>query len=400
MEHYDAVIIGSGPAGGQCGRQLVKAGKKVLLVDKCKDLNVNAYSSGGAPLSIIDDYQLPTNLISCYWNKMAVYSSRETHKVSTPQAKGVVLDFAKLRHFLANEVSNHGGSLRLDSSYVAHDRNDSTTVVTLNDHASHLEEHISTDVLIDATGSERSVLRKHNYDKERAVGVAGIEYHIEVDAAIFNRYANTLSFYLGHRWMPQGYAWVFPIQPNMLKIGIICYYTPHQIVPHEPAIRHYLDRMIVECMGTSNIPIHEKHGKTLYYTYGQRDLLYKDNVIAIGDAISTLNPLASEGIRHAMASGNIASDHILRYLNNKQPFTGYSKDLKRYFGYKWLESEQIMKFLYTQKDDRKIDLMLKALKQFSLQGLFELGFNYDFKKIVKFFAAYMWLRIKNLFHEN
>jgi flavin-dependent dehydrogenase len=395
MEHYDAVIIGCGPAGGQCSRQLAKSGKKVLLVDKCKDLNVNAYSSGGAPLSILEDYELPVSLASSHWNQISVYSSRETHQVSASLPKGVVLDFAKLRHFLAGEVCHHGGLLRLDCSYVSHDSGPGPrTVVTLKDHASNVQDHISTDVLIDATGSERGVLCKHNYDKESAVGATGIEYHIEVDSSTFDRYANTLSFYLGHRWMPQGYAWIFPIKPNLLKIGIICYYIPHQIVPHDPVIRHYLDRMIAECIGSSSVPIHEKHGKTLYYTYRQRDLLYKDNVIAIGDAISTLNPFAAEGIRHAMASGNIASEHVLKYLNGKHSLAGYSKDLKRYFSYKWMLSEKIMKALYTENDDRKIDLMLKAFKQFSLQELLELGFDYDFKKIGRFFASYLWHRIK------
>ena len=45
----------------------------------------------------------------------------------------------------------------------------------------------------------------------------------------------------------------------------------------------------------------------MHYIMGQKDPLYEDNVLAIGDAISTLNPMASEGIRHALFSGKISA---------------------------------------------------------------------------------------------
>ena len=38
---YDVIVIGAGPAGGQCARELAEKGKKVLLVDKAKNFAIN-----------------------------------------------------------------------------------------------------------------------------------------------------------------------------------------------------------------------------------------------------------------------------------------------------------------------------------------------------------------------
>ena len=34
MKRFDVVIIGAGPAGGQCARKLTQAGQQVLLVEQ------------------------------------------------------------------------------------------------------------------------------------------------------------------------------------------------------------------------------------------------------------------------------------------------------------------------------------------------------------------------------
>lgn len=391
MKKYEVVIIGAGPAGCQCARLLTQAGKRVLLVEKSKDFSTNNYSSGGAPLSIMKEYRLPEKIISSYWNQVGLYSSHHEHLWKSNMILGVVLDFMKLRSYLSQEASQKGGTLYLGCSYQHHEHQNGKTLVHLKHHEAAGSETIETDVIVDASGAERSVLAKENYDKSKAMAATGIEYHVEVDATTYHKYASTLSFFIGQRWMPQGYAWIFPIQPNVLKIGVIRYFLHQHIVPHDASIRHYLDQMIERCFHSGKLPVHDKHGKTLFYTYGQHDSLYKNNVIAIGDSISTLNPLASEGIRHAMASANIAAEHIVRFLDRQQGFDAYPQDLRRYFGMKWKMSEMIMNRLYRQPDDHKLDLMLGAFRSLTVHELLALGFDYKFGKAAKFTANYAFL---------
>lgn len=62
MKRYDVIVVGAGPAGGQCARELSTNGFKVLLVDKAKDFLENNYSSGAGPLSLMSDYNLPASI--------------------------------------------------------------------------------------------------------------------------------------------------------------------------------------------------------------------------------------------------------------------------------------------------------------------------------------------------
>jgi len=397
MQSYDAVIVGAGPAGGQCARQLALSGKKVLVLEKSKDFTINNYSSGGAPLSIMEAYALPQHIVSTYWDKLALRTTREMHHWTSGKPVGVILDFKQLRHFLTEEASKHAGEIRLGCTFINHTQGNGYTLVHLQQQGKRAHEIVQTRVLVDATGSERDVLSQKAYDKSKALASTGIEYHVEVDDFIYQRYAETLSFFLGHRWMPQGYAWIFPVKKNILKVGIIRYFLHEQIVPHDLSMRNYLDHLMLQCFGSLNLPIHDKHGKTLYYTYKQKDLHYNNNIIAIGDAVSTLNPLAAEGIRHAMESGNIAAKHIIAYLENREYFDRYPSDLQQYYGLKWRLSEILMNRIYREKNDRKLDLMLRAFKFFSFNEIIDLGFNYKWHKALKFYMAYKGLNLWHLF---
>lgn len=391
MQKYEVIIIGAGPAGCECARQLSKAGRRILLVEKSKDFSINNYSSGSTHLDILKNFHLPNSIISSFWNKISLHTSHNEYHWKSSQPHGVVLDFMKLRQFLADEAVKHGGQLYLDCSYYGHENKDDKTLVHLKHHNTTTIETVLTDVLVDATGAERSVLAKDNYNKGNALAATGIEYHVDVDTKTFQQYDHKLSFFMGQGWMPQGYAWVFPIKPNQLKIGVIRYFLHQHIVPHDPSIRHYMDIVIKKCLGTSHPNIQEKHGKTLFYTYGQRDRLFDDNVIAVGDSISTLNPLASEGIRHAMMSGNIAAKRIISYIDRQQGFDAYRADMQKYFGFKWRLSEAIMNRLYREPNDHKLDILLEAFKKFSMQEVLELGFDYRFSKAAKLFKNYTLL---------
>lgn len=400
MEKFEVIIVGAGPAGGECARTLSKAGKKVLLLEKAKDFSVNSYSSGGAPLKILEDFDLPPSLVDTFWNKLSLSTSHDHHHWKSSKPMGVVLDFMKLRQFLARESEIHGAEVRLQNLYLDHEKKENTLVVRVRsqDQQPCL---IETRILVDATGTDRKVLSRKCKNEAPNFTATGIEYHVEVNNERFQQYANTLSFYLGSKWMRQGYAWVFPLRPNILKIGIIRYFaSDHSKISKEESYPEYLDRMMEACLGSRSFPILDRHGKTLVYTYGHRDPHYDGSVIAIGDGISTLNPLAAEGIRHAMASARIASSYIIEHLEGKQSFAHYPLSMKSYYGYKWALSEILMKKIYRESKEENIDRFLKTFKTFSFQELLDLAFSYKLNKAVKFYTRFAALWMKDQFFKS
>lgn len=401
MQEYDVIIIGAGPSGGQCARELAKKGNKILLVEKAKDFSVNNFSSGGAPLEILKDYNLPTDIVASFLNRFSISSSKDQALWNSTKMIGVILDFQKLREFLANETIRYGGALLLDKSYRSHESFESNKIIVhLQDHESHQIHPYLTKVLVDATGVERKVLMGETYNKKKNVAATGMEYLIETSPQNYLKFAQTLSFLFGHKWMPQGYAWVFPMQPNLLKVGIIRYFAHEDIVPHESSYHFYMDNLLNETLGSKDTQILDRHGKTLYYTYKQHDLRYHQNVLAIGDSISMLNPMACEGIRHAMASGKFAAENIHDYLHGKKDnFKSYSNEISRYCGTKWNLSEFIMDRLYKEQNDFNIELILQVFKTLSLDDILDFGFGYQFSKVLKFSSRYASLLIKHKLKE-
>lgn len=398
MSIFDVVIIGAGPAGCQCARELSAANKKVLVIEKSKDFHTNNFSSGGAPMSMMRDFLLPDSIVGTHWNSLMIATSNDQHTWKGKNFSGVVCDFMKLRTFLIDEAKKFRTELRLYTTYIGHEKKqNNVTRIYLKNLDTHKDEIVETKVLVDATGVERKVLMDGDLPDKGTITATGIEYLMEVPAEDYQKYQKQLNFYFGLRWMPQGYAWIFPMEKNLVKVGVIRYFPHEKIVPYENSYHHYLDLFIQRHL-TPPFKILDKHGKTLFYLTGQKDLKSKDNVIAIGDAISTLNPLACEGIRHALFSGKIAAKHILDYLGETaSSFKEYEKEIKRYCGYRWKISEALMNAIYKQKNDKNYDSMLQTFKSFTMDEILDFSFNYKLTKILKLYFHYGWLRLKQRF---
>jgi len=395
QHEYDAIIVGAGPAGGQCARELAQAGWRVLLLEKAKTFGANDFSSGGSTLEILSDFDLPDSVVGAFCARIMIASSDERHLWESSQSTCLVLDFMKLRRFLGRSVESNGGELLLGHVYLGHDKLGDQIKVSFKRRTEVQIFTRKTRVLIDATGSERQVLgEKSPSKKERIVGM-GIEYLLKIPRPLYDDYAKCLSFFIGLKWMPQGYAWIFPMTPNRLKVGVGRNFPDEALVPDQQSFQFYLDHLIETCLKTDNITVLDKHGKRLSYCCGQNDCYVDQNILAIGDAVSSVNPMTFEGIRHAMMSGRIAAKHVAAYLEKAtDSLAGYRPEMRRYCGLKWRFSEILTRQIYRQVEDEKISLILKALKVLSLKGLKDLVFYYKFQSALKFVLRYEFLLIK------
>ncbi len=64
MEEFAVVVIGAGPAGGQCARRLAQQGIRVLLVEQHSDFSQNNYSSAASPLETMELFDLPPSVVA------------------------------------------------------------------------------------------------------------------------------------------------------------------------------------------------------------------------------------------------------------------------------------------------------------------------------------------------
>jgi flavin-dependent dehydrogenase len=397
MQQFDVVIVGAGPAGGQCARRLAQAGYRVLLAERYSSFVVNSFSSAGMPLAPLEQFQLPNWVVGSEWRKLAIVTSQAKGVWTAPNPVGVVLDFAKLRQFLAQAVQAAGGEVWLGCFYMHHQTTGDRTQVSFKCSGSDTPVTVETRILVDATGSARAVMyAKGDHQPDFLTGT-GIEYLIEVSDRTYYTYAQTLTFLLGYRWMPKGYAWIFPMQPNQLKVGVGWLNAQHTTVKPTHPLNHYLKQLIQDYLHLEDYHVLDRHGSTLRYSRGLQDIYFKGNVVAIGDAVSTVNFLGGEGIRHGMLSADIAAVHIQRYLSgNSTDFAAYRQELHHIFLKDWKRSEALAMKKYLQDSDQLVDKVVAYLQPFSLEDVVDILFYYRFERLSKGLPTYLWRKLTSL----
>jgi digeranylgeranylglycerophospholipid reductase len=392
MQDFDVVIIGAGPAGAHCARVLAKLGYQVLLVEQHESFSENDFSSAGTPIDTLDRFNLPQDVIGSLWHKIVVVTTKVEKTWESTKTLGAVLSFARLREFLAQDVKANGGDVWLGCRYISYEKQEGKTIVSLKTRSRSSVIEVSTKVLVDGTGFARAVMYNKESEKPPFLSGTGIEYLIEVAPEVYQKYADSLVFFLGHKWMPKGYSWIFPMDANRLKVGAGKINVQHQVVEETQPLRRYIEMIITDYLQIKegDYQIVDIHGSTLKYSSGLNDIYYRDNTIAIGDAVSTVNFLGGEGIRHGMYGAEIAVKYIEKYLENEiGDFSEYQKEMLREFGTKWNLSERFALKKYTQDTDDLIEKAVAYLSALNAEDIMDLMFYYKFEKISKGLGKYI-----------
>lgn len=404
-EGFAAVIIGAGPAGGQCARRLAQAGYRVLLVEQHGSFEHNNYSSAGSPLETLVQFDLPDRVVARFWRKLELVTTQVYRAWESDQNLGVVFDFAKLRAFLAEETAQAGGQVWLGHRYLNHQIQGEQVTVRLRRQGGAVVK-VKTNLLIDGTGYARAVIYGDKRDRPPFLKGKGIEYLIRVKPEVHQNYDQSLVFFLGYRWSPKGYSWIFPMDNFQLKVGSALYDAPHRLLTSVKPLREYTQAIIRNYLKLeeTDYELIEIHGSMLEYSSGLQDRYFGDRVIAIGDAVSTVNFLGGEGIRHGMKGAEIAVKHIKDYLSgNSTDFLAYQQECQQFFGEQWNLSDRIARKVYLEYSDRRIDQGVSYLKYLSTEEVVEILFDYRFQKVVSGLQRYLlyqrdklWQLIKKL----
>ena len=393
---FNVVVIGAGPAGCQCARILAKSGRKVLLVEQHETFEKNDFSSAATPQETLNKFDLPETVVGSYWQKITIVTTNVNHTWASPKRLGAVLNFAKLREFLADEVESYGGKVWMGCRYIRHFQENEKTIVEIRRFGGE-KITFTTEVLVDATGPARAVMYDKKSRQPQFLTAAGIEYLIEVEPREYEKCAHDLIFFLGHKWMPKGYSWIFPMEAEKqrLKIGVARCNLEHQQIVETKSMRWYLELLIKDYLKLEQYELIDSHGSTVRYSVGLKDIYYQDNVLAIGDAVSTINMLGGEGIRHGMDNAEIASKYIEKYLDQSlSSFRPYQREMQIRYAIKWNLSEQMARRRYMQDSDELIDKGVNYLKSLTVEDMMNILFEYEFKKLYKGLGKYLQRKIK------
>ncbi|WP_216903206.1 NAD(P)/FAD-dependent oxidoreductase [Synechococcus sp. CCY 9618] len=392
--HCQVLVVGSGPAGADLARRLARSGVDVLLVDRLSDLGRSSFSSAALPIEAMDAFALPAEVVGSRWREWQLIGPGDaTRRWGSPRPLGVVLDFGALRQWLADQCRRWGGQVRLGLQAVScHQEDDRITTVLRRADGSTLR--VRSAWTVDASGHTRALLGDPPAagPRDGLVRAAGLEWLLRVSPECWQPWADRLSFCLGSDWVPQGYGWIFPMTPGVLKLGVCRLVDTQRDQPPLGALITDLGRRLLGT-GPAGAPfdVLDRHGGLVRSTIRRREPHRRGRLVGLGDAVSTANLLGGEGIRHALTSSVVLTPLLVEALGcggrtacQDRALDPYPGQLRRALGWRWSLSGRLARrtwlSLHESRADGRLDRVLRGLESSRAEDLSALLFGYRFER--------------------
>jgi digeranylgeranylglycerophospholipid reductase len=227
--------------------------------------------------------------------------------ISGSAAKSCVLDVRATYQHLAFLAAEAGAKIMVKSNVI--------NVVKEGDRIAGVKAStpkgdltVRSALVIDASGFSASVARKAGEAGEwRRYGV-GAEYECycdDIDSA-------TWVLMVGQRYSEAGYAWIFPLSKNRVRIGVGIGRPESSVEPLEK-LHDIMEKRLKPLDSFGKIqPIELHYG--FIPNEGVRQNSIADGLVMVGDSAGQSNPLVLEGIRYAIEFGRLAGEVGARSL--------------------------------------------------------------------------------------
>ena len=307
--HYDIVVVGAGPAGSSAAYQAAINGAKVALIEKEDSIAETVRTSGVTWINNIKEFGIPDDCFNPIKNYSFCSPNNEV-TISDTIAQAAVLDVRKTYRWLAKEAEKKGTDIFVKTNVREVIKNKNGDIAGVI--ASSVDGEVSFfgKIIIDASGFGSVVSKSMGFVTQWERFGAGAEYEVKAE----NVDPETWWLMVGEKYSPAGYAWIFPISKEIVRIGVGVGKPDSSVDPTE---------RLKKLIETKEGPI-AKLGKItqIEFHYGlipndglSRKTVY-NNLILVGDTAGQANPLVLEGIRYAIKFGRVAGKVASEAINS------------------------------------------------------------------------------------
>ena len=299
-EKYDVAVVGGGPAGLSAAYSASKAGASVILFEKDEGIAHSIRTSGVTWISEMERLGIPPRYYNPVQNYRFVSPSNDV-LISGSTAKSCVLDVRATYQHLAFLAAEAGAKIMVKSN-VINVLKDANRVTGVKASTPKGDLTVSSTLVIDASGFSASVARRSGAAGEwRRYGV-GAEYECYCD----NIDSATWTLMVGQQYSEAGYAWIFPLSKNRVRIGVGVGRPESNSEPLEK-LHDIMERRPkpLDSMGKIQ-PVELHYG--FIPNEGVRQDSIADGLVMVGDSAGQSNPLVLEGIRYAIEFGRLAGE--------------------------------------------------------------------------------------------
>jgi digeranylgeranylglycerophospholipid reductase len=299
-EKFDIAVVGGGPAGLSAAYTAAKGGAKVVLFEKDESIAHNIRTSGVTWISEMERLGIPSKFYNPIQNYRFVSPSNDV-LITGNVSKSCVLDIRGTYQHLAVLAAKEGVQLMVKSNVIDVIK-DGHRVAGVKASTPKGKLTVRSTLVIDASGFNTSVGRKAGvvgHWKRYGVGAEYECYCDNIDSA-------TWVLMVGQRYSDAGYAWLFPLSQNRVRIGVGIGRPESNAEPLEK-LHKIIEKRFKPLDAVRDGKIQPLE---LHYGYipneGVRRNSIADGLIMVGDSAGQSNPLVLEGIRYAIDFGRLA----------------------------------------------------------------------------------------------
>ena len=391
---YDLIVVGAGPAGSSAAYAAAKNGIKVALLEKEENVAQTVRTSGVTWIDYAKEFGIPED---CY-NPIRTYnfcSPNNTVSITDNKPKAAVLDVRKTYRFLADMAKKNGAEIFVNTN-VTNVITENGSIVGVKASSSNSEMIFHARMLIDASGFQSAVSKSLGLVKQWERFGVGAEYEADVE----NVKSDTWWLMVGQMYSPAGYAWIFPLGKNMVRIGVGVGKPESDVDPTQR-----LDELIEKGAGPikdlGKITKKEFHYGLIPNEGLSRKTVY-DNLILVGDTAGMANPLVLEGIRYAIKYGRVAGDVASKAIKSGDT----SEKALQYYEETWkkeieskIKSAHKVQARWLELSDSEWDKEIDIISNLTADEFLDfVRADFTISKIVKIAAHHPILAVRQLFN--
>jgi len=307
MADYDVIVVGGGPAGAMAAHAAAKAGAKVIILEKDRDIGYPVRCGEAVGDEGLRQFIEPQDeWIAAKISKIRMRSPDNTIIDMKSKLAGYVLHRRLFDYALANMASQAGAEIET-RAYVDGLLMEDDTVKGVKYQYMGENRKLTAQVVIAADGVESRVGRMAGL--RTATKLYDIESAYQATVGNIDIDQEMIDFYIGENWAPGGYLWVFPKGDRMANIGLGVVgtkakdYNSHDMI-HSFIRKHYPKATMLTSV-CGGVPV----AQTLKKISG-------NGIMLTGDAARMVNPVSGGGIVSGMHGGKIAGEVAAQAIND------------------------------------------------------------------------------------
>jgi len=343
----DVVVVGGGPAGSSTARVAAAAGAHTILLEEHPVIGSPVFCAEGLSLNGIKDAGLEpvAPLVAQKITRARVFAPNRNHiDLTSDDWVGYTLNRDFFDKAMGDLAVKAGAELLTETKATGVFREDGKVAGVMAE--SHGEQiKVKAKVTIGADGYWSIVRRSAGLARWYPDIVTCAQFQL---GGLHLEDPSTTEFYVGTRYAPGGYAWVFPKNEEVANVGLGV-----RNIHTEPAI-NYLRKFLDSDPRFKGAKVQRRNGGVTPVS-GMLDKIVDDNLMLIGDAAGQLIPMTGAGIHSGIEAGKMAGkeavDAIVCEDTSAKRLNQYRVNFEKYWGKRIKDSRKIVEMLDKFNDD-------------------------------------------------